>query len=89
MKWLRENLFAGWVSGVFSAILIVILLYGAAWLEGKVLGYEGGCRPEPITVNTPTGIAGCVVYGEGVALTKSDRWRDIITRYNLKLGIGT
>ncbi|KQP01403.1 hypothetical protein [Leifsonia sp. Leaf264] len=28
------------------------------------------------------------VYDEGVALTKVDRWRDIITRRNLRLGIG-
>ena len=26
-----------------------------------------GCRPEPITAHTPTGIAGCVVYGVGTA----------------------
>ena len=26
MKWLRDNLFPGWVSGVFSALLIVILV---------------------------------------------------------------
>jgi len=26
MRWLRENLFPGWVSGVFSALLIVILV---------------------------------------------------------------
>jgi hypothetical protein len=25
------------------------------------------CEPEPVTPNTPTGIAGCVRYGEGVA----------------------
>lgn len=28
------------------------------------------------------------VYDQGVALTKADRWRDIITRHNLRLGIG-
>jgi len=26
-----------------------------------------GCRPEPITADTPTGIKGCVIYGEGIA----------------------
>lgn len=29
------------------------------------------------------------VYDQGVALTKVDRWRDIITRHNIRLGIGT
>ena len=27
------------------------------------------CRPEPVTPETPTGIAGCVVYGVGTAST--------------------
>lgn len=26
-----------------------------------------GCRTEPITFNTPTGIAGCIRWGEGIA----------------------
>ena len=29
------------------------------------------------------------VYDQGVTLTKADRWRDIINRHNLRLGIGT
>jgi hypothetical protein len=28
-----------------------------------------GCRPEPVTPETPSGLAGCVVYGEGIAST--------------------
>lgn len=34
--------------------------------SSTVVAYEG-CRPEPITPNTPTGIAGCQVWGEGIA----------------------
>lgn len=32
-------------------------------------GHNGvvGCRPEPIGPNTPTGIAGCEVFGRGIA----------------------
>lgn len=29
------------------------------------------------------------VYDQGVPVTKVDRWRDIITRHNLRLGIGS
>ena len=30
-------------------------------------GGPEGCEPEPIGPNTPTGVKGCVVYGEGTA----------------------
>ena len=56
---------------LFSTALVVIVLWFVVGmlLAGVVRGYDG-CRPEPVTPNTPTGIAGCVVYGEGIA----SRW---------------
>jgi hypothetical protein len=49
------------VRKIWAAALAAALL-----VPGRAIAYDG-CEPEPITVNTPTGIAGCVVYGEGVA----------------------
>ena len=65
MKWLRENLFPGWVSGVFSALLIVILVgvtLLVAWpviLIGAMLavlskGTDAWKRPRPSQVRGPT-----------------------------------
>lgn len=42
-------------------VILLILLWSTT---GEV---EAACRPEPITADTPTGIAGCVIYGEGIA----------------------
>ena len=45
MKWLRDNLFSGWVSGVFSALLIVILVKSLfAFVDWAVL--EAVWRPD-------------------------------------------
>jgi len=47
-------------------LVIALLLFLALWLAAPTpVGAE--CEPEPVTVNTPTGIAGCVVYGAGIA----------------------
>jgi len=44
---------------------------GLALLLSLVPGVASAeCRSEPITENTPTGIAGCEIYGEGIA----SRW---------------
>src|SRR6185503_1271232 len=49
-QWLRENLFPGWVSGVFSALLIVILVKSLfafvdwAFLEAIWRPDANGCR---------------------------------------------
>jgi hypothetical protein len=45
------------------ALLVALL----TTLSGLLLNDSEGCRPEPITEHTPTGIAGCVVYGSGIA----------------------
>ena len=46
------------------------------WIACAVVGFTlgsatanayDGCEPEPITPNTPTGIAGCEVWGDGIA----------------------
>jgi len=31
------------------------------------VSYGKGCHPEPVTANTPSGIAGCIQWGEGKA----------------------
>jgi hypothetical protein len=50
--------------------LIRNILLSLAALLLIVFSFPGratACEPEPITVNTPTGIAGCEVWGEGIA----------------------
>ncbi len=44
-----------------ALLLIVVLL-----LPTPAIAIEG-CEPEPITPNTPTGIAGCTRWGDGTA----------------------
>ena len=46
--------------------LIVAAAFGLVCIVSTATAYEG-CEPEPITPNTPTGIAGCRVFGEGTA----------------------
>lgn len=63
----------GWLV-IHKVVRFVVLVFWGLFAFGYAMlfaadlafGYTG-CRPEPITVNTPTGIAGCVVYGEGTA----------------------
>lgn len=70
---MTDHLF--WVTVRWAARLVVltvavlVLAAGIGFLAGKAAAYEG-CRPEPVTEYTPTGIAGCVVYGPGIA----SRW---------------
>ncbi len=51
-------LILGLVTAVVLAIIGTVLI---------VLGKAAACEPEPITANTPTGIAGCFREGDGVA----------------------
>jgi hypothetical protein len=44
-----------------------LLLALLTTLSSLLLNDSVGCRPEPITEHTPTGVAGCVVYGAGTA----------------------
>jgi hypothetical protein len=48
-----------------SVSLAAVLLIGLA-LASLAKGGDG-CHAIPVTADTPTGIAGCVVYGEGTA----------------------
>jgi hypothetical protein len=48
-----------------AAILLVALLLGLAL--SQVVRAGDGCHSIPVTADTPTGIAGCVIYGEGTA----------------------
>lgn len=54
MKWLLLGL---------GGLIVWILLGWFVWVNFA----QAACRSEPITVNTPTGIAGCEVWGEGTA----------------------
>lgn len=47
------------------AIVITALLAIAA--TARAGGPYPGCEPEPVTPSTPTGIAGCEVFGSGIA----------------------
>jgi hypothetical protein len=63
MKLRTANLFLGFF------VIVLFVLSVAAWLGGavaRVSAYDG-CEPYPITAYSPTGIVGCVVYGEGIA----------------------
>jgi hypothetical protein len=51
------------LAAAFVAVLIGALL---AFVVGVALA-SAACEPEPVTVNTPTGIAGCEVWGDGIA----------------------
>lgn len=49
-------------------LLIAIGIVLAALITlARPLIVRAGCHPEPITPDTPTGIAGCVIYGDGIA----------------------
>lgn len=50
------------VLGVLGAIIAGIFYFG---IFASVM--RAACQPEPITVNTPTGIAGCHRWGAGTA----------------------
>lgn len=45
--------------GLILAVAVAVLLAPTP--------VQAACRPEPIGPHTPTGIAGCTVYGEGIA----------------------
>lgn len=45
---------------MIRALLVALLLIG---IPAHV---NAGCEPEPITPSTPTGIAGCLIFGEGI-----------------------
>jgi hypothetical protein len=45
----------------WAVLILLILLWSTT---GEV---EAACRPEPITPDTPTGVAGCTIYGDGIA----------------------
>jgi hypothetical protein len=53
----------------FFTFLSSMLLAGFLLAVSPISHSSGtdGCRPEPITPNTPTGIAGCVRWGQGTA----------------------
>jgi len=46
------------------AIVVVVIIYGLLMWRDTA---QAACQPEPITLNTPTGISGCEVWGEGIA----------------------
>lgn len=43
------------------------ILWGLFWLSFFASMTAASCRPEPVTPSTPTGIAGCEVWGAGTA----------------------
>lgn len=50
--------------------LLILLGWSVFMLLAAIMPVRAGdetCRPEPITVATPTGVAGCVIYGTGIA----------------------
>lgn len=47
--------------------MVVRILVMAALLSLVPSKAIAACEPEPITPNTPTGIAGCEIFGEGIA----------------------
>ena len=54
---------------VRTSIIVAIaflLIVGAELVRADAPPYVG-CRPEPVTEHTPSGLAGCIVYGEGIA----------------------
>jgi len=53
-----------------TVAVVAVLWFVVSMLLAAVVHGHDGCRSEPVTVNTPTGIAGCVIYGEGTA----SRW---------------
>lgn len=66
----RDHL--GWMTvkvlAVFVAIAAAVLLAAAliGLTAGRVRAYDG-CKPYHVTSYSPTGIVGCIVYGEGTA----------------------
>ena len=53
------------IVGLIAVVVFILLL---ALLDGLFGGnVHAACQPEPVTPNTPTGIAGCEVYGDGTA----------------------
>lgn len=52
----------------WSHLAVILLLLASIALAGKARGAEpSGCHSIPVTWFSPTGIAGCVVYGDGMA----------------------
>jgi hypothetical protein len=62
----------GWMTvralAVFMAIALAVLLAVAliGLTAGRARAYDG-CKPYHVTAYSPTGIVGCIVYGEGAA----------------------
>lgn len=50
--------------GIVGAVIAGIFYFG---VFASVMKVRGACQPEPITANTPTGIAGCERWGKGIA----------------------
>ena len=50
---------------LFCALLAFVV--GCLWLMTSISPVAAACRTEPVTESTPTGIAECEVYGEGIA----------------------
>lgn len=54
--------------GVGLVLLVALLGFGLLfWLMAPRVVIAGDCYEVPITINTPTGIAGCEEWGSGIA----------------------
>jgi hypothetical protein len=51
---------------LIAGFLIIGFTVGALWLWALSTEVMA-CEPEPVTANTPTGIAGCERWGDGIA----------------------
>jgi hypothetical protein len=51
----------------WAHVVVVLGLFAALALAGSSATLAGGCHPVAVGPNTPTGVAGCTVYGQGIA----------------------
>lgn len=49
------------------AFIWVVLMFSIGLLLASYVRAYDGCYPVPVTDNTPTGVAGCEVFGDGTA----------------------
>jgi len=54
-------------AGRVAVTLALLAVCFVCLVTSAKAGDPEGCEPEPITSDTPTGIAGCLVFGEGIA----------------------
>lgn len=55
-----------WIGHV-AIVLLVLIAIAFGGRSPVRAGTPDGCHAIPVTADTPTGIAGCVIYGEGTA----------------------